>query len=140
MNHSADGAQPSPTQERPTAELVKQLSEQISVLVRDELKLAQLEMTRKGKRAGIGIGMLGGGGLVALYGLGCLIACVIIALSGVLAAWLAALIVGAALLAVAGVAARIGKGRLQQATPPVPEETVSSVKTDVEEIKERARR
>jgi hypothetical protein len=140
MNHSADGAQPSPTQERPAAELVKQLSEQISVLVRDELKLAQLEMTRKGKRAGIGIGMLGGGGLVALYGLGCLIACVIIAISGVLAAWLAALIVGAALLAVAGVAALIGKGRLQQATPPVPEETVSSVKTDVEEIKERARR
>jgi uncharacterized membrane protein YqjE len=140
MNHSADGAQPSSTQEQPTAELVKQLSEQISVLVRDELKLAQLEMTRKGKRAGIGIGMLGGGGLVALYGLGCLIACVIIAISGVLAAWLAALIVGAVLLAVAGVAALIGKGRLQQATPPVPEETVSSVKTDVEQIKERARR
>jgi uncharacterized membrane protein YqjE len=140
MNRSADGAQPSSTQERPTAELVKQLSEQVSVLVRDELKLAQLEMTRKGKRAGIGIGMLGGGGLVALYGLGCLIACVIIAISGVLAAWLAALIVGAVLLAVAGVAALIGKGRLQQATPPVPEETVSSVKTDVEQIKERARR
>jgi uncharacterized membrane protein YqjE len=140
MNHSADGAQPSFTQERSTAELVKELSGQISVLVRGELKLAQLEMTRKGKRAGIGIGMLGGGGLVALYGLGCLIACVIIAISGVLAAWLAALIVGAALLAVAGVAALMGKRRLQQATPPVPEETVSSVKTDVEEIRERARR
>ena len=140
MNRSADGAQPSPTPERPTAELVKELSEQISVLVRDELKLAQLEMTRKGKRAGIGIGMLGAGGLVALYGLGCLIACVIIALSGVLAAWLAALIVGAALLAVAGVAALIGKGRLQKATPPLPEEAVSSIKSDVEEIKGRARR
>jgi uncharacterized membrane protein YqjE len=140
MNHSADGAQPSPTKERSTGELVKQVSEQVSVLVRDELKLAQLEMTRKGKRAGIGIGMLGGSGLVALYGLGCLIACVIIAISGVLAAWLAALIVGAVLLAVAGVAALIGKGRLQRATPPVPEETVSSVKADVKEIKERARR
>lgn len=140
MNHSADGAQPSPTQERSTAELVKELSEQISVLVRDELKLAQLEMIRKGKRAGIGIGMLGGGGLVALYGLGCLIACMIIAISGVLAAWLAALIVGAALLAVAGVVALMGKRRLQQATPPVPEETVSSVKTDVEEVRERVRR
>lgn len=140
MNHSADGAQPSPTPERSAAELVKQLSEQVSVLVRDELKLAQLEMTRKGKQAGIGIGMLGGSGLVALYGLGCLIACVIIAISGVLAAWLAALIVGAALLAVAGVAALIGKSRLQKATPPVPEETVSSVKTDVEEIKGKARR
>jgi hypothetical protein len=140
MNRSADSAQPSPTQERSAAELVKQLSEQVSVLVRDELKLAQLEMTRKGKQAGIGFGVLGGSGLVALYGLGCLIACVIIAISGVLAAWLAALIVGAALLAVAGVAALIGKSRLQKATPPVPEETVSSVKTDVEEIKGRARR
>jgi uncharacterized membrane protein YqjE len=140
MNHSADGAQPSPTPDRSAAELVKQVSEQVSVLVRDELKLAQLEMTRKGKQAGIGIGMLGGSGLVALYGLGCLIACVIIAISGVLAAWLAALIVGAALLAVAGVAALIGKSRLQKATPPVPEETVSSVKTDVEEIKGKARR
>jgi lipopolysaccharide export LptBFGC system permease protein LptF len=140
MNHSADGAQPSPTQEASAGELVKQLSEQVSVLVRDELKLAQLEMTRKGKRAGIGIGMLGGSGLAALYGLGCLIACVILAISGVLAAWLAALIVGAVLLAVAGVAALIGKGRLQRATPPVPEEAVSSVKADVEEIKERARR
>jgi uncharacterized membrane protein YqjE len=140
MNHRVDGAQPSPIQERSTGELVKQVSEQISALVRDELKLAQLEMTRKGKRAGLGIGILGGSGLTALYGLGCLIACVIIAISGVLAAWLAALIVGAVLLAVAGVAALIGKGRLQRATPPVPEETVNSVKAEVEEIKKRARR
>jgi Putative Actinobacterial Holin-X, holin superfamily III len=140
MSHMADGGQPSPTQERSTAELVKQLSEQVSVLVRDELRLAQLEMTRKAKQAGIGAGMLGGGGLVALYGLGCLIACLIIAISGVLAAWLAALIVGGALLAAAGVAALLGKGRLQRATPPMPKEAVSSVKTDVEEIKERARR
>jgi hypothetical protein len=64
MNHSADGAQAPPSQERPTAELVRQLSEQVSVLVRDELKLAQLEMTRKAKQAGAGAGMLGGGRLV----------------------------------------------------------------------------
>ena len=77
---------------------------------------------------------------MALYGVGCLIACAIIAISGAVAAWLAALIVGAALLAVAAVAALIGKGRLQEATPPVPEQAVDSVKTDVEQIKERARR
>jgi Putative Actinobacterial Holin-X, holin superfamily III len=140
MNHSARGAQPSPTQERSTGELVKQVSEQISVLVRDELKLAQLEMTRKGKQAGIGAGMLGGGGLIALYGLGCLIACAILALNLALAAWLSALIGGVVLLAAAGAAALIGKSRLQKATPPVPAETVDSVKTDVEEIKQRARR
>jgi Putative Actinobacterial Holin-X, holin superfamily III len=139
-DHSADGAQAPSSQERPTAELVKQLSEQVSVLVRDELKLAQLEMTRKGKQAGVGAGMLGGGGLIALYGVGCLIACVILALNLVLAAWLSALIVGVALLVVAGAAALLGKSRLQQAAPPVPAETVDSVKTDVEEIKQRARR
>jgi hypothetical protein len=140
MNRIADGSQPPPSQERPAGELVKQLSEQVSVLVREELKLAQLEMTRKGKQAGVGAGMLGGGGLIALYGLGCLIACVILAISQAVAAWLASLIVGVALLAVAGSAALMGKNRLQRATPPVPEETVGSVKTDVEVIKERARR
>ena len=140
MGRIADSAQPPPAQERSTGELVKLLSEQVSVLLRNELKLAQLEMTRKGKQAGLGAGMLGGGGVVALYGVGCLLACAIIALSGVVAAWLAALIVGAALLAVAMAAALVGKGRLQRATPPVPEEAVDSIKTDVEEIRERARR
>jgi hypothetical protein len=140
MERIAGGAQPPASQEGSTGDLVKLLSEQVSVLVRDELKLAQLEMTRKGKQAGVGFGVLGGSGLVALYAVGCLLACAIIALSGVVAAWLAALIVGAVLLAVAGVAALIGKGRLQRAAPPVPEETVSSVKAAVEEIKERARR
>jgi hypothetical protein len=140
MERIAGGAQPPASQERSTGELVKSLSEQVSVLVRDELKLAQLEMTRKGKQAGIGAGMLGGGGVVALYGVGCLIACAIIALGGVVAAWLAALIVGAALLSLAAVAALVGKGRLRKATPAVPGETVQSIKTDVEEIKERARR
>jgi uncharacterized membrane protein YqjE len=127
-------------QEHSTGELVKQMTEQVSTLVRDELKLAQVEMTRKGKQAGLGAGMLGGGGLIALYGVGCMIACAIIGLSHVVQPWLAALIVGVALLAIAGVAALIGKGRIQQATPPVPTEAAGSVKTDVEVIKERARR
>jgi len=139
VEDTADVAQ-TPGQDRSTGELVKQLSEQVSALIRDELKLAQVEMTRKGKQAGLGIGLFGGSGLVALYGVGCLIACAVIAISGVVAAWLAALIVGAALLAAAAAAALIGKGRLQRATPPVPEQAVDSVKTDVEEIKERARR
>jgi uncharacterized membrane protein YqjE len=139
-DHTAGGAQAAPAQERSTGELVKQLSEQVSGLVRDELKLAQLEMTRKGKQAGTGAGMLGGASLIALYGLGCLIACAILAISLALAAWLAALIVGVALLAVAGTAALVGKSRLQKAVPPVPTETVDSVKADVEEIKERTRR
>jgi uncharacterized membrane protein YqjE len=100
------------------ADLVKQFSEQISVLVRDELKLAQLEMTRKGKQAGLGIGMFGASGLIALYAVGCLVACAVIAISGEVRPWLAALIVGAALLAVSGVAALMGKARLRRSTPP----------------------
>jgi uncharacterized membrane protein YqjE len=139
VEHTADAGQ-SPGQDRSTGELVKQLSEQVSLLVHDELKLAQLEMTRKGKQAGIGVGMLGGGGVIALYGIGCLIACAIIAISRLLALWLSALVVGAALLAVAGIAALVGKSRLQQATPPVPQEAVQSVKADVDEIKERTHR
>jgi uncharacterized membrane protein YqjE len=135
-----DGEERPAAPERSAGELVKELAEQVSVLVKDELKLAGLEMKSKGKQAGAGIGMMGGGALIALYGVGCLIACVIIAISGAIAAWLAALIVGAALLAVAAAAALAGKGRMQKATPPVPKEAVGSVKADVEEIKERARR
>jgi hypothetical protein len=140
MDQISAVGQRSDVPEQSTGELIKLLSEQVSTLVRDELKLAQLEMTRKGKQAGIGAGMLGGGGMLALYGIGCLIACAIIGISRVLAPWLSALVVGVALLAVAGIAALVGKSRLQQATPPVPQEAVQSVKADVDEIKERTHR
>jgi hypothetical protein len=126
--------------EHSIGELVKMMSEQASVLIRDELKLAQLEMTSKGKQAAVGAGMFGASGLVALYGAGCLIACAIIAISGVLAAWLAALIIGAALLAAAGIVALLGRRRMRKATPPLPEQAVAGVKADVEEIRERAHR
>src|SRR5690242_1686742 len=129
-----------PGGERSTGELVTMMSEQVSVLIRDELKLAQLEMTSKGKQAALGAGMFGASGVVALYAVGCLLACAIIAISGVVAAWLAALIVGAALLAAAGVAALLGKQRVSKATPPLPEQAVADVKADVEEIKGRAHR
>jgi uncharacterized membrane protein YqjE len=139
VEHSANESR-SAAQDRPTGELVKQLSEQVSALVKDELKLAGLEMTRKGKQAGAGAGLLGGAGLAALYGTACLLACAVIAISRVMAAWLSALIVGAALLAIAAVAAMAGRGRLRRAAPVVPEEAVSGLKADVEEIKERGRR
>ena len=116
------------------------MSEQVSVLIRDELKLAQLEMTGKGKQAALGAGMFGASGVVAVYGVGCLLACAIIAISGVVAAWLAALIVGVALLAAAGGAALLGRKRLQKGVPPVPEQAVAGIKADVEEIKERTHR
>ena len=140
MQPTANDGQRAATAERSTGELVTQLSEQVSRLVRDEMKLARLEMTRKGKEAGIGAGLLGGSGVIALYAVGCLLACAIIAISGAVAAWLAALIVGAALLAAAGIAALIGRARLRRATPPIPEEAAGSVRADVEEIREKAHR
>jgi uncharacterized membrane protein YqjE len=139
MADFTNGVQAAADHEQPSAgELVKRLSEQVSVLVRDELKLAQLEITRKGKQAGIGAGMLGGSGLFALYGVGCLLACAILGLSRVVQPWLAAMIVGAALLAISAIAALLGKARLSKATPPVPEQAVESVKADINEIKEKA--
>lgn len=133
-------AGPAPAAEQSTAELVKSLSEQASRLIRDELKLAEYEMTRKAKRLGRGAGMFGGSGLIALYAIGCLLAAAIIGLALAVPAWLAALIVGLVLLAVAGLAALLGKRQLSRAAPAVPEQTVQTVKADVEEIKERAHR
>ena len=131
---------PAEAAETSTGDLVKNLSEQVSRLIRDELKLAEYEMTAKAKRAGRGAGMFGGSGLLALYGIACLLAAAIIGLALVVPAWAAALIVGGALLVVAGIAAMLGKSQFGRATPAVPEQTVQSVKADVEEIKERAHR
>jgi hypothetical protein len=127
-------------QEHTTGQLVTTLSEQLSVLLRDELKLARLEMTSKGKQAAFGTGMFGVSGVIAVYGVGCLLACAIIAISGAVAAWLAALIVGVVLLAAAGFAAMLGRRRLAGVAPPVPEQAVAGVKADIEEIKERKHR
>jgi uncharacterized membrane protein YqjE len=136
----SSATQLSQDQEHSAGELVKTMSEQVSVLIRDELKLAQLEMTSKGRQAALGAKMFGASGVAAVYSVGCLLACVIIALSGAVAAWFAALIVGAVLLATAGGAALLGRWRLQRASPPVPEETAASVRADVDEIKERIHR
>jgi hypothetical protein len=122
------------------AQLVQQVTEDSSRLVRTELKLAQLEMTQKAKTAGVGLGAFGVAGILALYGVGCLILTAVYALALVLPAWAAALIVGAVVLAVAGVAAVIGKNKVSEAAPPVPDAAVENVKADVAEIKESARR
>ncbi|GIH46838.1 Putative Holin-X, holin superfamily III [Microbispora rosea] len=123
-----------------TGELVRRLSEDVSRLIRDELRLARLEMTRKGKRAGMGAGLLGAAGLVAFYGGGALVATAILALALVLPAWASALIIGAALLALAGLLALVGKEQVSRATPPTPDEAMRSLKADIDVMKESARR
>jgi uncharacterized membrane protein YqjE len=125
--------------DRPIGDLLKQLSQETTTLVRQELELAKAEMAQKGKQAGVGAGMFGGAGASALLGLGALTAAAIAALDTGIALWLAALILALLWLAVAGVLAVTGKGKVQQATPPVPEQTQESVKEDVRWAKNQAR-
>ena len=125
--------------DRPVAELVKQLAAETSTLVRQEIELAKVEMAEKGKRTGVGAGMFGGAGIAALLALGALTACLILALALVLPAALAALIVALLWAAIAGVLALVGRQRLRQAGPPTPEQTVVTVKEDVEWAKAKAR-
>jgi membrane protein len=121
-------------------ELVRQLSEQTSTLIRQELRLATAELQEKGKHAGVGAGIFGGAGLVALYGVGALVAAGVIGLGTLVEPWLAALIIGVVLLTVAGVAALLGKKQVEQATPPTPQQAVESVQQDIHTVKERAQR
>jgi uncharacterized membrane protein YqjE len=124
--------------DRPIGQLVQDLSQQTATLVRQELRLAQLEMQQKGKRAGIGAGLFGGAGLIALLGVGALVAAAILALATAVDGWLAALIVAVVLLAVAGIAALVGRREVREAVPPLPERAIDSTQRDVQTIKERA--
>jgi hypothetical protein len=135
----ADTAPPDPASAS-TGELVGQLSEQLGRLVRDEVRLAQAEVTQKAKRLGLGAGLLGGAGLVAILGLGALVTAAILGLAHVLPGWLAAVIVAVVLFAVAGVLALLGKKDVQQAAPPLPTETIASVQADVDAVKKAVAR
>ncbi len=137
-DNRTQGGAPPPLHDRPVGELLSQLAEQTSTLVRQELELFKAEMAAKGKRAGLGVGMVGGGGLLALYALGALTACFIAALSLALHVWLAALIVTVVYAAAAGILALRGKKQVQEALPPAPEQTVETVKEDLEWMKNRA--
>ena len=126
--------------DRPVGELLRQLSQETTTLVKQEIDLAKAEMTEKGKQAGIGAGMFGGAGILGFYAVGALVATAILALALVMAAWLAALLVGVALLVIALVAALIGKSQVSKATPPVPEQAAASVKNDIAAVKEGVHR
>jgi membrane protein len=124
--------------ERPVAELLRELSEQTSTLVHQELELAKLELAQKGKRAGIGAGMFGGAGLVGLYAVGALTAAIVLVLATAMASWLAALIVAVVYGLLAGGLALAGRSQVQQATPPLPQQATESVKEDVQWAKAKA--
>jgi uncharacterized membrane protein YqjE len=116
-------------------ELVRQLSEQTSHLVRDEVKLAKTELKESARHAGMGAGLFGGAGLFALLGLVTLTGAGVAALSLVLDVWLAALSVSAALFAIAAIAGLLGKKQVGEAGPPA--HAIENVKKDLSEVKER---
>ena len=124
--------------ERSLGELFSKLSNETSTLIRQEMALARAELTEKGKEAGKGAGLFGGAGAVGLLGAGALTAGLILLLDLAIAAWLAAIIVGLLYVAVAAVLGLKGRDKIQAATPPVPEQTVDTVKEDVEWAKTRA--
>jgi uncharacterized membrane protein YqjE len=141
VERAQDGSPAAPAphrdpRERPAGELVRDLSTQVSTLVRQEMELAKAELTAKGKEAGKGAGMLGGAGALSLYGLGALVAAAIIGLATALPDWLAAVVVAVVLFAIAGILALVGKRHAQRAVPPAPEQTVASLKEDVRFTKE----
>ena len=127
------------TNGRSTGELVKDLSNQVSLLARQEIELAKAEMAEKGRRAGLGLGLVAAAGVSALLALGTLTACVVLALDGAMPAWLAALIVALTWSVVAAILASVGKQKMEQAGTPVPEQTVESVKEDIKWLRDQTR-
>ena len=135
---TASATPPPGTGPEPTlGAVVHDLSTQIPELVRSEVRLAQAEMTEKGKRAGLGLGLFSGAAILAFLGLATLIATAILAIAQVLDAWLAALLVTVALLLGAGLLALLGKNQVVEATPPKPERAVDGIKEDIATVKGR---
>jgi uncharacterized membrane protein YqjE len=131
-NQSDPGAQSA-------GELVKTLAEQTSALVRQEVELAKAELAEKGRKAGAGAGMFGTAGVLALFGLAAVTAAVILLLDNAVADWVAAVIVGAIYLGAAAVAAVLGREKVREAGPATPEQTVETLKEDVQWAKSQAR-
>jgi uncharacterized membrane protein YqjE len=136
MSTSTSGQAGHTDQDDPTlGALVHDLTQQVPELVRSEIRLAQAEMTAKGKRVGLGIGMFSGAGLLAFFGLACVVATAVLALAHAVPDWLAALIVAGVLFAGAAVAAVVGRREVQQAAPPAPEQAIDGVKEDIAVMK-----
>jgi uncharacterized membrane protein YqjE len=131
--------EPGDLRERPLGELLKQLSQDTTRLVHQEIELAKAELTQKGRQAGAGAGMFGGAGVLGFLALAALTTAIILALDAVLPAWLAALLVAVVYGAIAAVLALQGRNKVRQATPPVPTQTIETVREDVEWAKTQMR-
>jgi hypothetical protein len=136
VSPSVDGRSP---YDKSIPELMRELAEETTTLVKQELDLAKAEMAQKGKEAGLGIGLFGAAGVIALLALGALTTCFIAALSLAMQVWLAGLVVTVVYAVIAGCVALVGKQRLQHATPPKPDQTIETVKEDVQWVKTQAK-
>jgi uncharacterized membrane protein YqjE len=125
--------------EHGTGELLRELSDHTTTLVRKEIELAKAELGEKGKKAGQGAGMFGGAGVFGVFAIGALTTCIIVALDSAMELWLAALIVAVVYGAIAAVLALRGRDKVQEAGPPVPEQATESVKEDVQWAKTQAK-
>jgi len=125
--------------ERPTGDLLKELSDHTTTLVQQEIALAKAELAAKGKQAGMGAGMFGGAGLFGVFAFAAVTTCIIAVLESPLSLWLAAFIVGVVYAAIAGVLALQGRNKVRDAVPPIPEQATESVKEDVQWAKTRAK-
>ena len=134
------GMDPESSTDRSVAELVRDAIEQTRTLVRDEMRLAVIELRRKGKRFGASAGVVGGAGVLAFYGGAALLAGVVLLVATALPAWISALVVGGAVLLVAAVLTLIGKKQVEQAVPPVPQEAAEGVQRDIHAVREGVRR
>jgi hypothetical protein len=132
-------SQENPVRDHSTGELLKELSDQSTTLIKQEVELAKAELQEKGKQAGTGAGMFGGAGLFGIGAFAALTTAVIAVLATAMDTWIAALIVAVVYGAVAGVLAMTGKKKVQEAAPPIPEQARDSVKEDVEWAKTQAR-
>ncbi len=130
---------PSPTSQDSISDLLQRLTEQTTSLAQKEIELAKAEMALKGKRIGIGAGAFSGAGLLALLALGALTTAAILGLATAVVGWLSALIVAAAYLLIGGVLGLLGRSKVQAASPPMPEQTVASVKEDARQTKQKAK-
>jgi uncharacterized membrane protein YqjE len=140
MSTESTNTRSTPAASKSTADLVREVTELVPRLVQEELALAKAELTEKGKHAGVGAGLFGGGGLFAFFGIALLITAAVLGLAEAVPAWAAALIVAAVLLILAAVLALAGRSQVKQAVPPMPTEAVDSTKQDVQAVKESARR
>jgi hypothetical protein len=139
MQPHTDMQQHTELSDRSVGDLVRLANEQFVALVRHEVDFAKAEMTQKAKRAGVGAGLFGTAGVLALYALGVFIAAAILGLALVLPGWAAALVVGGGLILIAGLAAVIGRSRLRGATPAVPQESVRSLREDLSAVTSAAK-